>query len=365
MVQVDVMIAGGGVAGLLLARALRARGRSVLVANDPARPAAAQAAVGLLNPVLGKRFTIAWQAATALPVARAHYTAIAAETGTALFQDRPIVRLLRDATERTSWESRAAGIAAAGFEVAATTTVPDGFRPGEHGAIIIRGAGLVDAWLLIDVLRRQLAASGSYVDVACRPEDVVLHHDHVTWQGDAGAVEAGALVLTGGAADVAPQGSVTYYVTLGRGDPLAIRPVKGESLLVHAPALAPEAVVVSGHFLAPRGDGYWICGATQEPDVADGQASVSGRAELESFLRAHVSVPWTIVDHRAGVRPTVPDQRPLVGRWISSAPVYVLNGLGSRGFALGPWLAELLADHLVTNIPLPAEIPRVGVRSGT
>jgi hypothetical protein len=54
----------------LLGRALRARGWSVLVANDPARPAAAQAAIGLLNPVLVKRFSLARHAPLVLVVER-------------------------------------------------------------------------------------------------------------------------------------------------------------------------------------------------------------------------------------------------------------------------------------------------------
>jgi len=326
----------------------------VLVANDPARPAAAQAAVGLLNPVLGKRFTVAWQAARALPVARATYAAIARDTGIPLFQDLPIVRLLRDAGERATWETRAAGIAAAGFKVEDSATVPRGFRSGAHGAITIHGAGLVDAWLLVDGLRRHLTARGSYVDQACDIADITLRQDRITWK--AGGLEARTLVLAGGAGDIGSRGNVTHAAIPHPGAELPVRPVKGESLLVHVPALGEEAVVVSGNFLAPRGNGFWICGATQEPDVSDAQPSAGARNELESFLHAQLEVPWMVVDHRAGVRPTTPDLRPIVGRWGSSAPVYVLNGLGTRGFALAPWLTNLLTDHLTQGGTLPEEI---------
>jgi glycine/D-amino acid oxidase-like deaminating enzyme len=352
--HVDVLIAGGGVAGLLLARALRARGRHVLVANDPARPAAGRAAVGLLNPVVGKRFALAWQAATAVPAARRIYAAIAAETGTSLLRDVPILRLFRSEAERAAWATHADAIAAAGFAVREAVDVPAGFRGSNHGAIVIHDAGLVDPGRLLDILRDQLVASGSYIETTCRAGEITLKSNGVTWS--ATGVSADVLVLAGGAADPGATGNVAHFVAHGPAHALPVRPVKGESLLVHAPTLSDDAVVVCGHFLAPRGDGTWICGATQEPGPNDNVPTAAARADLEQFLRERLTAPWTVMDHRAGVRPTVPDLRPLVGRWTDATPVYVFNGLGSRGLVLGPWLAEALADHLVGGAPLPPDV---------
>lgn len=353
--RVDVLIAGGGVAGLWLAHELRSRGQRVLVASDPARAPASHAAIGLLNPVIGQRFTLAWMAADALRHARNTYLALEQHHGVPLFRDRPIVRVLRNREERATWQARSAAIAAAGFEIRELTTLPHGFRALGFGAVEIRGAGLVDAWSLVDVLRQSLVADGSLLDVRCRPEDVELATDRVTWTSH--EVEASALVLAGGAADVAPGGFVTHFAASGSGHALPLRPVKGESLLVRVPGLATDAVYACGHFLAPRADGLWVCGATQVPDTDDGNLTHVGRAELERFLAAHLEDPWTIIEQRAGVRPTTPDLRPLIGRYLNDAPVFVLNGLGSRGIALAPWAAGVLASALDGFAPPPEVRP--------
>lgn len=348
---VDVLIAGGGVAGLLLARALRRLGRRVLVADDPSRPPAARAAVGLLNPVLGRRFTLAWQAPTAIPVARETYHQLARTSERALFHDRPIVRVLRSAEERAAWESRASTIAAAGFEIRPLSDVPRGFRGSDFGAMEIRGAGLVEPAAVLAVLRAELTAEAALVGQPCRLSDVLLEEHCVRWR--ARDIEAGMLVLTGGAADSRPDGNVAELTRRGLGPPLPVHPVKGESLIVRAPDLVTDAVVVSGGFLAPRGDGHWVCGATLHPGADDTEPTAAARAELEGCLREMLTARWEVVGQAAGVRPVSPDRLPLVGRCVSDAPVYVLNGLGSRGFALAPWLAEALAAHLTTGAPLP------------
>lgn len=353
--RVDVLIAGGGIAGLLLARALRQRGRTVFVADDAAAsPAASRAAVGLLNPVIGPRLTLAWEAATALPVARSAYSEIGHEDAAPLLLDRPIVRVLRNDAERAAWRARRASILATGLVVTDATALPPGFRAARPDALAIHGAGVVDAGGTLAALQRPLQHAGCWHEQRCCVTELVIQSDHVAWPS--ARIDAGALVLAGGAADARPDGNLTQLAAHGLGWNRLLQPVKGESLIVHAPALAPAAVFICGHYLAPRPDGTWICGATHEPGVDDTVPTANARAKLEAFLHAHVTVPWTIVEHRAGVRSVTPDLRPVVGACTPGAPVYVFNGLGSRGFFLGPWLADRLAAHLSDGAGLPESL---------
>lgn len=58
---------------------------------------------------------------------------------------------------------------------------------------------------------------------------------------------------------------------------------------------------------------------------------------------------FEIVEHIAGVRPTVKDRRPLLGRSMVSDRIFVLNGLGTRGVLLAPYLAEKLFEFIEEN----------------
>jgi glycine/D-amino acid oxidase-like deaminating enzyme len=73
---------------------------------------------------------------------------------------------------------------------------------------------------------------------------------------------------------------------------------------------------------------------------------------LESFI----TVPYKIVEHIAGIRPTVKDRRPLVGKHPKHPNLAVLNGLGTRGVMIAPTVAKALYDHLENGIALDKEI---------
>jgi hypothetical protein len=61
-------------------------------------------------------------------------------------------------------------------------------------------------------------------------------------------------------------------------------------------------------------------------------------------------------EHIAGIRPTVKDRRPLVGKHPKYPNLTVLNGLGTRGVMIAPTVAKALYDHLEKGIALDKEI---------
>ena len=59
-----------------------------------------------------------------------------------------------------------------------------------------------------------------------------------------------------------------------------------------------------------------------------------------------------MVNQVAGIRPTVIDRRPLVGAHEIHSNMYVLNGLGTRGVIIGPYVAEQLYEFIENKLPL-------------
>lgn len=342
--DVDVLIVGAGLAGLLLARELRTHGRSVAVAHDPARPGASEAAVGLLNPVRGQRCTLAWRARETWDAARRVYGEIARAHGTPVWRDVTVVRAFATADERAAFDRRAEAIAAAGFAARPLASPPPGLRDAGHGIVAIDGGGALDARNLIAALRDEARAAGVLLERRCVPTDLLPGAGSFTWRDV--DLEAARVVLAGGIEDLAPCLAA----------PLPLRPVRGESLLVRARALDEQAAFVCGHHLAPIGAGLWSCGGTKEPGDATRATTAAGRAELELFLTRHLAVPWEVVGHACGVRAATLDTRPLVGPVDTRGRVFAFNGFGSQGYAVAPWLARLLANHLVSGMSLPPEV---------
>ena len=75
-----------------------------------------------------------------------------------------------------------------------------------------------------------------------------------------------------------------------------------------------------------------------------------------SKLEELINCKYEVLEHFAGVRPTVKDRRPLVGTHPDHPNMHILNGLGTRGVMLGPFLANQLFNYIENNIPLDEEI---------
>ena len=56
------------------------------------------------------------------------------------------------------------------------------------------------------------------------------------------------------------------------------------------------------------------------------------------------------------MRPTVKDRRPLVGQHQNYKNLYVLNGLGTRGVMIAPYVANKLFQYIENDEPIDPEI---------
>ena len=56
------------------------------------------------------------------------------------------------------------------------------------------------------------------------------------------------------------------------------------------------------------------------------------------------------------MRPTVIDRRPLIGEHAEHKNLYVLNGLGTRGVMIAPYVADQLFNYIENKQELAKEI---------
>ena len=63
-------------------------------------------------------------------------------------------------------------------------------------------------------------------------------------------------------------------------------------------------------------------------------------------------VQFEVKDHHVGIRPTVADRRPVMGRHPEYNRLFVFNGLGTKGYMLAPLLSLEMADYMLEERPL-------------
>jgi len=335
MTTYDYLLIGYGLAGATLARTLRQRGRTVLV-YDPGQPnSASNVAAGLINPVAGKRFALAWKIDELLPAATAFYQEVGAQYGETFFIETPIQKLFSSVAEQNTVVARSADAPWRHYVRDVTGALPPltGVRQ-EFGGIQIQHGGYVRLRELLAALQQEAIAQGWLRQETFDWAQLVADADGATYEP--GQVRAHQVVCCEGVG--ATQNPYFQW--------LPLTPNQGEVLDVTCLGLPDGQVLNKGAYVVPLGAGQFRVGATYRwPPFAAG-TTPEATAELRQRLLDMTSLPFAITAQRAGVRPAVRDRKPLLGRHPEVPILSIFNGFGSKGVLLAPGLAAQLANHL-------------------
>ncbi|GAB3286318.1 NAD(P)/FAD-dependent oxidoreductase [Hymenobacter tenuis] len=339
MTRVDYLLIGYGIAGATLAAELQRRGRHVLVLDTPQPDSASRVAAGLMNPVAGKRFALAWRAAELLPAAGAFYRQLEQRFNQQFFFELPILKLFSSVAEQNTMLARSADQPWQDFVEDATGELPPlaGVRQ-EMGGLHIRRGGYV----LVEELLSALTAEGL--------REGWLRHETFDWAAlvpdpagghiYANKVHAQHVVCCEGAAAI--HNPFFHW--------LPLTPNQGEVLDVECTGLPANYVLNKGAYVVPLGAHRFRVGATYRwPPFAAG-ITPEARQELSQRLAEMTDQPFRVVGQRAGVRPAVRDRKPLVGTHPEVPGVHIFNGLGSKGVMMAPRLAQVLSDWLENDV---------------
>jgi glycine/D-amino acid oxidase-like deaminating enzyme len=127
---------------------------------------------------------------------------------------------------------------------------------------------------------------------------------------------------------------------------------KGELFVIKAPDLDLDVIINTSVFILPLGNSLFKVGATYNWEDKSNSPTEEGKQELIERIKEIVSCDFEIVQHFAGVRPTVKDRRPLLGTHSQYNNIHILNGLGTRGVMLAPAMALDLFAYIEEGVPL-------------
>ncbi|HEV2754023.1 MAG TPA: glycine oxidase ThiO [Solirubrobacteraceae bacterium] len=363
----DVLVAGGGVAGLSCAYAAACSGRSVcLVDRGELGAATTRVAAGMLAPVTeadpGERalLELGLVAARRWPdfaqeLERASDQAVGLRTTGAL-----VVARDRDEAEALD-RVRALG---AGLGVRLERLLPSRARrlepalaPTVRLALHAPEDHSTDPRLLVAALAEAARRAGAVLRTGEEVAGVVADAGRVSGLHlSSGAVlHATDTVLATGAWSATLAG-------LPDAARVPVRPLKGQLLRLRdreGAGLLERTVRFAGGYLVPRGDGRYVLGATQEDRGFDTQVTAGGVYEL---LRDAVElVPGVleleVEEALAGLRPTTPDNAPVLGRPEGVEGLVWATGHHRNGILLAPVTGELVVRALDGYAPPPAFAP--------
>lgn len=343
-----VAVIGGGIAGAAMIRALRAVGVQPLLIEAERQGAGGSGfPAALVTPRLDAGDAlIAGLHAQALERARHLYDQVeGAVLATGVLQleqaPRDVARFARIA-DQSDWRPGAMTVLDAdqASAVAGEPVSTGGLMMAD--ALVLHPTAVLDAWLedttIVSARVRRLERQGDL------------------WRlidaNDREIAAAEAVVLCGG------WGSSELMASLGLP---VMAPVRGQADWVDGEGCAP---VAWGGYLAPTSRGL-LFGATHDREDTDtAPREADGRRNLQT-LAARLPVLAERVARsnprhsRAAIRATTPDRLPLCGEVPGQSGLYLLTGLGSRGFCAAPLLAEHVAAEIAgAPSPLPTDYAR-------
>lgn len=365
----DVLVVGGGIIGLVTAWRAAQRGLGVTVVDPDPGGGAAQVAAGMLAAVT--ELDHGEQTLLGLNIASARlYPDFVAELESVSGRDTGYracgtLAVALDADDRARLRElhalqRRSGLESEWLTGRECRRLEPMLAPGVRGGLRVDGDHQIDP--------RRLSAA---LVTACERAGVVFHR---AWAERLRVVRdraAGVAVTDGAAPGTAHVTELGADQTVIAGGSLSgrlagvpddvlppVRPVKGQVLRLtvprpYAPFLSRtvRAEVRGGHiYLVPRENGELVLGATSEELGWDTTVTAGGVYEL--LRDAHELLPGItelpLTETRAGLRPTSPDNAPLLGP--TALPgLHLATGHHRNGVLLTPVTGQVMATVLTTG----------------
>lgn len=337
----DYFIVGLGLAGTAFAEIALQNGKSFFV-FDNLQKSSSEVAGGVFNPVVLKRFTLAWQAQQQMDLLFEFYPKIEKRLHIKLLHPINTYRKLASLEEQNNWTIVSERPL---FEKLVTPEIifknykaveaPFGF--GE-----VKNTGYLDIPLLLNSYKDSLKNEGLLSEENFEYAKLHITDNFVEYKGK----KARNIVFSEGFG----LKKNPYF------NHLPLDGAKGELLTIKANDLDLDVLLKAGKFILPIGDNLYKVGATYDWDDKTDIPTPQAKELLLTELKEIISCDFEVLDHQAGIRPTVKDRRPLVGRHTTLHNLFVLNGLGTRGVMMAPYLAQKLFDFIEFNLPLDREI---------
>ncbi|HVE76897.1 MAG TPA: glycine oxidase ThiO [Actinomycetota bacterium] len=349
----DVVIVGGGVIGLSIARRAAQEGLGVLVLEkgEPGDGASGVAA-GMLAPVTEASFGEEELLQLTLESARMYpeFTReLSQSTGMNLESGSPgtlFVALDRDQLEnlRRLFDFQTSlGLEVEWIDVEQARELEPLLHPSTRGAVLAPGDKEVHSRRLLRSLASDLNRLGGRLQTdtevaAVEPGAVKLSSGE--------RVEAGSVVVAAGSWSSEIGGLPADLAQL-------LRPVKGQIIRLSPPrnqasALSKHVLRTSEVYLIPRGEEV-VVGATVEELGYD--TSITAGGVLELLSAADELVPgireMEISEISAGLRPATPDNAPIIDSF-DGGKLIVATGHYRNGILLAPVTAEAVVEALAT-----------------
>jgi glycine oxidase len=339
--MIDYLIVGSGLAGISFSEIALQHNKSILVLDNNSQNSS-KIAGGLYNPVILKRFSEVGHAKDHLIIMNEFFSVLEKKLDCKVDFKMPILRKFFSIEEQNNWFSASDKVNLAPF--LSTNLISKKYSsidsPFGYGEVL--QTGYADTFFLVQKYKEYLIKNQVFLEESFDYSLLQEEENGIQYKD----FKARHIIFAEGFG----MHSNPYFREL------PLDGTKGELLVIKAPLLDLDVILNTSVFILPLGDNLFKVGATYNWTDKTDTPTEEGKAELIEKLKEIISCDFEIVEHFAGVRPTVKDRKPLVGTYSNHESIHILNGLGTRGLMLGPAMAKALFENIEFQIPLDKTI---------
>lgn len=339
--EVDYLIIGSGLAGITFAETCILHHKTIMVINDNSQNSTTVAG-GLYNPVVLKRFTKIWEAEAQLNISIPFYKNLEQKLNDNFLYKIPLLRKLNSIEEQNNWFTASDKPTLSNYLNSNLETIENNFISNPYKFGKVNHTGFLDTKKLKDSYINYLNSKNCYSEETFEYSEITIETNHIQYKN----IKAKQIVFAEGFG----LHSNPYF------NNLPLDGTKGELFIIKAENLNLEEIINSSIWILPIGNDLYKVGATYNWEDKTTTKTEAAKNELLTNLKELISCDFEIIEHLAGIRPTVKDRRPLLGRHHSKKNMYVLNGFGTRGVLFAPYLSDKLFQYIENNIELDNEI---------
>ena len=339
--MLDYIIVGLGLSGIALSNHLEARKRSFIVFEDDSQTCT-KVAGGIYNPVILKRFTLAWEADKQINYSVPFYEKLEKKLGADLLKSFNIYRKFHSVEEQNNWFEAADNFRLSPYLNTQLIREVNSSIPGDFSFGKVEQTGALDTELLVHSYKKYLQKTEQIRNQQFDYNKLELNGNFVSYDG----IQAKNIIFCEGFGVV----NNPYF------NYLPLRGNKGEYLVIKSEELQLKQAVKSSVFILPLGDDLYKVGATYNHQDKTQEPTLQAKEKLQRDLDKLLTCKYEIVDQVAGIRPATSDRRPLIGNHPEHHNLFISNGFGSRGVLIAPLISEKLLNFIEEEIPLPAEV---------
>jgi glycine/D-amino acid oxidase-like deaminating enzyme len=333
MKQVDYIIVGQGLAGTCTALSLLREKQTVVVVASTDKKASSEVAAGLFNPITGKKMVLTWNAKELFPYLLEFYMQAEEELKIKVLYPKKIYRPFSDMQAQNDFWARSTAESAV---FGAAEPDNDAYTPyinNPFGGISTNFSGYLDVKTFIQAVQNKLKDSGAFLNETLAYDDLIFEKEFVQYKD----VRAKKIIFAEG-----------YH---NRENPyfkwVPVQGMKGDVLTLDIEDYPLQDVVNKHFFIIPLPEGSFRMGSSYIRQFEDDLPTAAGLKEITEGANTILKKPFVVTSQLAGIRPVVPDHRPIIGPHPENPLAVIINGLGTKGVSLSPFAARELVKFLL------------------